>query len=186
MATDAQEGASEERGAFADLLDALKENPLALTSDLPNAQEWANRLFLRTDIKLEGDKSFLEQIVKWLSDWDNGIVNDATGWDPYDDGYDDGPGDLMDCWHTDEHTSNGQYRGTTVDCNNVFDLLGALIVCVTHRADDCDQESMEAEFKRMAEKDWIAPASDEVRDETLLDQDYAAIYRCAWMVVCRG
>lgn len=173
MATDAQEGPSDApQGVSADdallagLLPILKATPLMPFAGLPGAQEWANKFF-KSEISWDPQASFLEQIVTRVNSGD--VDGDATPWDPYDEGYDDGPGDLMDCWHTDERTANGQYRGTTVDCENVFDELGALVICVASWwAGDLDD--LASEFTSAAEVDWVPPASQAERDAVVVER----------------
>ncbi len=90
-------------------------------------------------------------------DGDDGI----SGWDPYDEGYDDGPGDLSDSWTKGHGVSTGQFSGYVAEyaeCRFSAELL-------MRGFDGVDGWTPEDFVKGM--KEWNAPRPD--------DERYAAI-----------
>ncbi len=87
------------------LLDQLTKQPDAKVADLPDAHEWAEK-FLGRAISLEPTQTFLSEILRLCQEEHPGF--DVCHWDPYEEGFDDGPGDLTDSWHTEDSISTGQ------------------------------------------------------------------------------
>lgn len=147
------------------MLDQLLANPRALVEDLPGAQEWAAKFFgtaVTGAVQLELVTPFLDQIANFY-DAGNAHACESISWDPYEDGYDDGPGDIADDWRTDDTISTGQYRGTVV--TGAFDKLSAIMGALL---DDSERdENLYDAFVKLAEEDWVPPRPAAERDKTI-------------------
>ena len=149
------------------MLNLLKADPLA--HDLPGADEWLSRL-LKKPVTLDRTRPFLTQAVALISS-ESGLAYEVTPWEPDDEGYDGGPdeNELGDSWHTDDYRSTGNYSGLVVGCDGVFDELGAILVAVADVGHH-DEDEMAEEFSDLAVEDWVAPDSQQKRDERISDQ----------------
>lgn len=143
------------------ILSALSDNPQATVAELPGAQEWANKFF-GTEIGLATDKPFATEVITKIC-WDdaNAPITNVTYWDPYSEGYDSGPGDLSDDWHTDDTTHNGLFRGWVVE--NAYDKLSAVFGVL---ADPFyDEEEIFDKLRELLDEEWVAPLGQNARDE---------------------
>lgn len=147
------------------MLELLKANPGLTPDELPNAQEWVDRFFGKP-VTLVPSSSFVGQVAKLFNAdyrW-----YETSCWDPHEEGYDDGPGVLDGCWHTNDWTSAGLYRGTVVAADFLFDEFGATIVAsFANTLVETDEDAHEL-FREFCNKNWAAPLSLEQRDENLI------------------
>ena len=140
-----------------ELLEALRKNPKTKVKDLPGAREWA-KSFFGEQFNLDDNESFAKQAILGIQESDS-LFFEVTNWDPYEEDYDDGPGDgIYDCWHTDERSSTGQYSGTVIQPHpKVTDALSAALVCASERR--------ASKALSVVHLDWVPPQSAEERDE---------------------
>lgn len=94
---------------MSELIDALKANPRARPSEVPY-QNWQGFAPLAAKgVVLHESDSFLSQVLSKMVELE--IIGEGCNWYPYDDGYDEGPGEIKDSWRNGYYCSTGQWSG---------------------------------------------------------------------------
>lgn len=155
------------------LLAALCENPAAKVADLPDVSEWLSRFFGKETV-LQPDEPFADQVFALAEKTfaTNETRFCATHWSPYDDGYDDGPGDMSDNWHAGIRNSVGCFEGWDVnEHHSVFDPISASIAAssadTSWAYDDLGRSEIREKFAECLAEDWVPPRPQAERDQAV-------------------
>lgn len=150
-----------------ELIDKLKENPNAKASELPY-EDWAGFAQLKMRGKvLSDDRPFLEAVLEAMEDAD--IYGEGCNWDPYDEGYDDGPGNVRDFWRKGYYVSTGQWSGYVLEVPAIDALHAELLYRVQNMAEGVGEAPKPEEVMEEL-NEWQGPRSQEDKDEDYINQ----------------
>ena len=149
------------------LIDELKKNPNAKTNELPKPfhSEHADWVDYKLGVEIAENRPFLTEIVKAMVAAE--IIGEGCNWDPYGEGYDEGPGELRDSWRKGGHISTGQWEGYVSDIPAV-DALHAELLAIAQDVYENTGEIPTPEKIMTEVGKWLAPRSNEEREEATI------------------